>query len=168
MPHKHPSTYTVPGLPRALFGETYVIISVWKPSDTIWNAEYNCHRANQHLFPQIDWSARVELARTGRLLSQWLGTLCDDSTARSENVKTARQEAPERSVAEGVKAEMRGPAEAGPVALISDCALPALLPALFSRHHVCEEILVLRREALRKLENLKAVAITDGPELDVG
>lgn len=41
MPSNHPSTYTVPGLPRALFGETYVIISVWKPADTVWKAEYN-------------------------------------------------------------------------------------------------------------------------------
>jgi hypothetical protein len=41
MPNNHPSTYTVPGLPRALFGETYVIISVWKPSDMVWKAEYN-------------------------------------------------------------------------------------------------------------------------------
>ena len=53
-------------------------------------------------------------------------------------------------------------------ALISDCALPALLPALFSRHRVCEEILVLRCEAFRKLENLKAVAIAYGPKLDIG
>lgn len=69
----------------------------------------------------------------------------------------------------------RGPAEAGPIALIcdsydliSDCALPALLQAIFSRHRVFEEILVLRCEAFRKLENLKAVAIADGPELDIG
>src|SRR5215472_3638428 len=48
-------------------------------------------------------------------------------------------------------------------ALISDCALPALLPGLFRRHRVFEEILVLRCEAFRKLENLKAVAIADGP-----
>jgi hypothetical protein len=53
-------------------------------------------------------------------------------------------------------------------ALISDCALPALLPGLFSRHRVFEEILMFRREALRKLENLKAVGIADGPELDIG
>src|SRR5207249_7464776 len=60
----------------------------------------------------------------------------------------------------------RGPAEAGPVALILDCALPALLDATFSRHRVFEEILVLRCEAFRKSENLKAVAIADGPDLD--
>ena len=65
-------------------------------------------------------------------------------------------------------AEMTGPAEAGPVVLISDCALPTLLQAIFSRHRVFEEILVLRCEAFRKLENLKAVAIADGPELDIG
>ena len=40
--------------------------------------------------------------------------------------------------------------------------------ALFRRHRVFEEILVLRCEAFRKLENLKAVAIADGPELDIG
>ena len=67
----------------------------------------------------------------------------------------------------GVKAEMRGPAEAGPVALISDCALPAWLPVLLSRHDVFEKILVLRCEAFRKTENLKAVAIADGPKLDI-
>ena len=55
-----------------------------------------------------------------------------------------------------------------PFALISDCALAALLQTIFSRHRVFEEILVLRCEAFRKLENLKAVAITDGPELDIG
>ena len=62
----------------------------------------------------------------------------------------------------------KGPAEAGPVALISDCSLRALLPVSFSRHNVLKEILVLRCEAFRKLENLKAVAIADGPELDIG
>ena len=44
----------------------------------------------------------------------------------------------------------------------------ALLLTLFSRHRVFEEILVLRCEAFRETENLKAVAIADGPELDVG
>ena len=88
----------------------------------------------------------------------------------ADEVRICRQRSAkfDRCVAEGAPAEMKGPAEAGPVALISDCALPALLLALFSRHRVCEEILVLRREALRKLENLKAVAIADGPELDIG
>jgi hypothetical protein len=43
-----------------------------------------------------------------------------------------------------------------------------LLPALFSRHRVCEEILVLRYETALKAENLKAVAVADGPELHVG
>src|SRR5690242_9051100 len=42
------------------------------------------------------------------------------------------------------------------------------LPVLLSRHRVLEEILVLRREAFRELQNLKAVAIADGPELDIG
>ena len=63
---------------------------------------------------------------------------------------------------------MKGPAEAGPVALILDCALPALLLAIFSRHRVFEEILMLRCEPFRKPENLKTVAIADGPELDIG
>jgi hypothetical protein len=63
---------------------------------------------------------------------------------------------------------MKGPAEAGPVCPDLDGALPALLPGLFRRHRVCEEILVLRCEALRKLENLKAVGIADDPELDIG
>ena len=52
--------------------------------------------------------------------------------------------------------------------LILDCAWPALLLALFSRHRVFKEILVLRCEAFRELKNLKAVPIADGPELDVG
>jgi len=64
--------------------------------------------------------------------------------------------------------KMKGPAEAGPFCRDSDCALPALLPVLFSRHRVSEEILVLRGEAFRELQNLKAVAIADGPELDIG
>jgi hypothetical protein len=38
---KHPSTFTVRGLPRPLFGETYAIISVWKADDTTWKAEYD-------------------------------------------------------------------------------------------------------------------------------
>ena len=64
---------------------------------------------------------------------------------------------------------MRGPAEAGPVCPDLRCALPALLSAgRFRRHRVFEETLVLRCEAFRKLENLKAVAIADGPELDIG
>ena len=63
--------------------------------------------------------------------------------------------------------KMTGPAETGPVCPGSELR-PALLPGLFSRHRVFEEILVLRCEAFRKLENLKAVAITDGPELDIG
>jgi len=87
---------------------------------------------------------------------------------RREDLKTALGKKFERRAAEGAPAETKGPAEAGPVALISDCALPALLLALFSRHRVFEEILVLRCEAFRKLENLKAVAIADGPELDIG
>ena len=64
---------------------------------------------------------------------------------------------------------MTGPAEAGPVWRgLPDCASPAWLPVLLSRHYVCEEILVLRREALRKLQNLEAVTIADSPELDIG
>ena len=75
----------------------------------------------------------------------------------------------ERLRIEEAVAQMTGPAEAGPVCRdLSDCALPALLPALFSRHHVFEEILVLRGEALRESQNLKAVGIADGPELDIG
>src|SRR5690348_11569976 len=50
----------------------------------------------------------------------------------------------------------------------SDCALPAWLPVLLSRHDVFEKILVLRCEAFREAKNLKAVAIADGPELDIG
>ena len=46
--------------------------------------------------------------------------------------------------------------------------MPAFLEALFGRHRVLEEILVLRREAFRKAEDLEAVAIADGPELDIG
>ena len=86
---------------------------------------------------------------------------------RSENLKTALGKGFDAWPKERQQ-KTKGPAEAGPVALISDCALPALLLALFSRHRVCEEILVLRRETFRELENLKAVAIADGPELDIG
>jgi hypothetical protein len=38
---KQPSTFTVSGLPPGIFGEAYVVISVWKPSATKWMAEYN-------------------------------------------------------------------------------------------------------------------------------
>lgn len=65
-------------------------------------------------------------------------------------------------------AQREDPPKRALFALILDCALPALLQAIFSRHCVFEEILVLRCEAFRKLENLKAVAIADGPELDTG
>ena len=83
-------------------------------------------------------------------------------------MKTALGKKFERRVAEGAPTETKGPAEAGPFAPILDCALPALLDATFSRHRVFEEILVLRCEAFRKSENLKAVAIADGPDLDIG
>jgi hypothetical protein len=83
-------------------------------------------------------------------------------------VKTALGKKFERRVAEGAPTETKGPASAGPFALILDCALPALLQAIFSRHRVFEEILVLGCEAFRKSENLKAVAIADGPDLDIG
>jgi len=43
-----------------------------------------------------------------------------------------------------------------------------LLLALFSRHRVVEEILVLRCDAFQELDNLKVVAIAGGPELDFG
>ena len=69
----------------------------------------------------------------------------------------------------GAQVEMKGPAEAGPFcADLPDCAFPALSEALFGRHDVFEEILVLRGEALRESENLKAMPITDRPELDIG
>jgi hypothetical protein len=75
----------------------------------------------------------------------------------------------ERCAAEaGVSRNERTRRSGSCCALIADCALPALLQALLSRHHVFEEILVLRREAFRESENLKAMAIADGPELDIG
>jgi len=60
----------------------------------------------------------------------------------------------------------RDPPKRVPFALV--LRLPGLLPALFRRDRVFEQLLVLRRETLRKAENLKAVAIADGPELDFG
>lgn len=41
MPIKQPSKFTVSGLPPEIFGEVYVVISVWKPTETEWLAEYN-------------------------------------------------------------------------------------------------------------------------------
>lgn len=38
---KQPSTFSISGLPPGLFGEVYVVISVWQPSKTLWMAEYN-------------------------------------------------------------------------------------------------------------------------------
>ena len=56
------------------------------------------------------------------------------------------------------------------LAQIALCQLCYLLCSVgaFSRHRVCEEIPVLRFETVREAENLKAVAIADGPELDIG
>ena len=65
-------------------------------------------------------------------------------------------------------AEIKDPPKRVLFALISGSALPVLLLALFSRHRAFDEILVLRCEAFREFQNLKAVAIADGPELDVG
>lgn len=38
---KPPSTFTLSGLPHGIYGEAYVVISVWQPSATRWMAEYN-------------------------------------------------------------------------------------------------------------------------------
>ena len=38
---KQPSTFSILGLPPGIFGEAYVVISVWQPSVTQWKAEYN-------------------------------------------------------------------------------------------------------------------------------
>ena len=105
-----------------------------------------------------------------RLIVQINRTLCrgpyHDGMKREDkrSEKGARKTRGRRS--EGGKRE--DPPKRVLFALISDCAWPALLPVLLGRHRVCEEILVLRCEAFRELENLKAVAITDGPELDIG
>src|SRR5215472_5934067 len=47
----------------------------------------------------------------------------------------------------------------------SACYLPA---DLFTRQSLLEEILVVLLEAVREAQDLKAVAITDGPELQLG
>ena len=71
--------------------------------------------------------------------------------------------------ARGTRLEMKRTRRSGSLfALISRLRFASLLQALFSRHGVFEEILVLRGEAFRKAEDLKAVAIADGPELDIG
>ena len=68
-----------------------------------------------------------------------------------------------------LKTQTRGPAEAGPRCPDLRLRFAALLSAdLFRRHRVCEEILVLRFETVRKAENVKAVAIADCPELHLG
>jgi len=65
---------------------------------------------------------------------------CVVRRTKREREDSAREEAPERRVAEGVKAEMRGPAEAGPVALISDCACPPCYLPIYLLARVLEEI----------------------------
>lgn len=35
----YPAVFSVRGLPPGLLGESYVLISVWKPSDALWKAE---------------------------------------------------------------------------------------------------------------------------------
>ncbi len=63
---------------------------------------------------------------------------------------------------------MRGPAEAGPVALIAECACPACYLPIYLPARVLEQILVSRLETVREAQDLKAVAIADGPELQLG
>ena len=48
---KQPRMFSVSGLPRGLFGDAYVIVSVWKPSTTLWTAEYHIltKRPHEHL-----------------------------------------------------------------------------------------------------------------------
>lgn len=52
---KQPSTYSVSGLPLGIFGEAYVVISVWQPSATRWIAEYNLLTTR----PQEDLNSHV-------------------------------------------------------------------------------------------------------------
>lgn len=46
----HPSMFRLEGPPRALFGETHVVISVWKVA-SVWHGEYNIlsKRPHEHL-----------------------------------------------------------------------------------------------------------------------
>lgn len=48
---KQPSTFSLRGIPPGVFGETYVVVSVWQPSTTTWMAEYNIltKRPHEHL-----------------------------------------------------------------------------------------------------------------------
>ncbi len=48
---KPPSTFSMLGFPPGIFGETYVVVSVWQPSATTWKAEYNIltKRPHEHL-----------------------------------------------------------------------------------------------------------------------
>ena len=72
-------------------------------------------------------------------------------------------------MAEGVKSEMRGPAEAGPVALISGHACRFLSAsysaALLVSQRVVEKILVSTLKVILKAQDLKAVVSTDDPKL---
>ena len=45
---KQPSTFRVQGLPPGLFGEAYVVVSVWQPCTTTWMAEYNILTKGPH------------------------------------------------------------------------------------------------------------------------
>src|SRR6185437_3550775 len=61
----------------------------------------------------------------------------------------------------------RVPLPGSQIALCQFCCLLCSV-GTFSRHRVCEEIPVFRLEAVGEAENLKAVAIADGPELHLG
>jgi hypothetical protein len=55
MSMEKPSTFRALGLPPGIFGEAYVVISVWQPSATSWMGEYNIltKRPHEHLFSDV-------------------------------------------------------------------------------------------------------------------
>ncbi|MDP3856714.1 MAG: hypothetical protein Q8Q73_03020 [Stagnimonas sp.] len=59
---KKPSTFSVLGLPPGIFGEAYVVVSVWQASTTTWMAEYSilAKRPQKHLFENL-FSRVVEI-----------------------------------------------------------------------------------------------------------
>ncbi len=52
---KKPSMFSASGLPHALFGDTFVVVSVWQPTGSTWSAEYHIliKRPNEFLISGV-------------------------------------------------------------------------------------------------------------------
>ena len=63
---KTPSTYKLVGLPPGLFGQTYVVFSVWKTPPSLWEAEYSILASRpDELLAQSSISCDLSSCETG-------------------------------------------------------------------------------------------------------